>query len=412
MSGSGHYKAFSGYGIELEYMIVDKTTLAVRPISDFVLRDASGAIQNELEFEKTCWSNELVKHVIELKTNGPAVLSRDLIGLFHHDLQKINAVLSRENCCIMPTAMHPFFDPQHGVKLWEHDDASIYEAYNRIFDCRGHGWSNLQSMHINLPFYDDKEFESLHAAVRLVLPILPALAASSPIYESKISGFADSRLEFYRHNQKKIPAIAGHVIPEQAWSKAEYQDIIYKKILEQIKPHDKDGIMDVLWLNSRGAIARFDRNAIEIRVLDVQEAPRMDIAIAAVVTTLVKSLYDGEWVSLGEQKLLNEVPMHDIFVATLKTGSSTAIKDQAYLNVFGVDAGITALDLWRHIVKRLEKRYASLLAPYSEEIMVLTTQGNLSDRILRRLDGRYDQKAVAALYSTFCDCVQQNKIFS
>ncbi len=412
MSGSGHYKAFSGYGIELEYMIVDKTTLAVRPISDFVLRDESGAIQNELEFEKTCWSNELVKHVIELKTNGPAVLTRDLIGTFHSDLQKINTVLSRENCCIMPTAMHPFFDPQKGVKLWEHDDASIYEAYNRIFDCRGHGWSNLQSMHINLPFFDDQEFESLHAAVRLVLPILPALAASSPIFESKISGFADSRLEFYRHNQKKIPAIAGHVIPEQAWSKAQYHDVIYKKILEQIKPHDNDGILDVLWLNSRGAIARFDRNAIEIRVLDVQEAPRMDIAIAAVVTTLVKSLVDGEWIPLSEQKMLSEVPMHDIFVSTLKSGSGTVLKDQSYLKVFAATSGITAQDLWRQIISRLEERYPSLLSPFAEEIKVLVSLGNLSDRILRRLNGSYNQEAVAALYGSFCDCVQQNRIFS
>jgi carboxylate-amine ligase len=412
MSGSGRYKAFSGYGIELEYMIVDTTTLEVRPISDVILRDVNGAIQNELEFEKTCWSNELVKHVIELKTNGPAVLSRDLIGSFQSDLKKINAILSREHCCIMPTAMHPFFDPQKGVKLWEHDAAPIYEAYNRIFDCRGHGWSNLQSMHINLPFYDDQEFESLHAAVRVVLPILPALAASSPIYESKISGYADSRLEFYRHNQKKIPAIAGYVIPEQAWSKAQYHDVIYKKILEQIKPHDKDGILEVLWLNSRGAIARFDRNAIEIRVLDVQESPRMDIAIAAVVTTLVKSLVDEKWVSLDEQKMLSEIPMHDIFVSTLKSGSATVLSDKTYLKVFNAEAGITVKDLWRKIIIRLEEQYPCLIEPFAEEIRVLTTQGNLSDRILRQLKGTFQYDAVATIYNTLCKCAQQDKIFS
>lgn len=411
MSATGRYKAFSGYGIELEYMIVDSKTLVVRPISDFILRNEAGEIQNELEFPKTCWSNELVKHVIEIKTNGPLPLSRSLSDLFHADLRKINAKLKSQGSCILPTAMHPFFNPKDGVSLWEHDDASIYEAYNRIFDCRGHGWSNLQSMHINLPFYDDGEFETLHAAVRLVLPILPALAASSPIYESKLSGLKDSRLEFYRHNQKKVPAIAGHVIPEKAWSKAQYEEVIYKKIAEQIKPHDPDGILEVVWLNSRGAIARFDRNAIEIRVLDVQEAPRMDIAIATLVTTLCKSLVEGEWQTLDLQKNQEEVALHQIFLDALKNGSDALITDEGYLRIFGQSSQLSAANLWRQIVKKLRMNYGRMLAPFDEEIDVILNSGNLSDRITKRLNGSGDPDQMAVIYREMCVCVEQNRIF-
>ena len=36
----------------------------------------------------------------------------------------------------------------------------------------------------------------------------------------------------------------------------------------QIAPLDPDHVVQYEWLNSRGAIARFDRNAIEIRVID------------------------------------------------------------------------------------------------------------------------------------------------
>ena len=35
---------FEGYGIELEYMIVDRESLAVRPIADRVLEAAAGSI--------------------------------------------------------------------------------------------------------------------------------------------------------------------------------------------------------------------------------------------------------------------------------------------------------------------------------------------------------------------------------
>ena len=43
--------------------------------------------------------------------------------------------------------------------------------------------------------------------------------------------------------------------------------------------YDTKKILDHHFLNSRGAIARFDRNAIEIRLVDIQECPKADIAI-------------------------------------------------------------------------------------------------------------------------------------
>ena len=87
----------------------------------------------------------------------------------------------------MPTAMHPWMDPATETVLWD-DATDVYRTYDRIYGCRGHGWANLQSMHVNLPFADDSQFARLHAAIRLVLPLLPALAASSPIAEGSVDG--------------------------------------------------------------------------------------------------------------------------------------------------------------------------------------------------------------------------------
>ena len=44
------------------------------------------------------------------------------------------------------------------------------------------------------------------------------------------------------------------------------------------------------WVNSRGVILRFDRRAMEVRVLDLQECPKMDVAIAAYVRAVLASL--------------------------------------------------------------------------------------------------------------------------
>lgn len=71
-------------------------------------------------------------------------------------------------------------DPATESRFWPHGDAIVYRTYDRIFGCRSHGWANIQCMHLNLPFAGDEEFARLHAAARLLLPILPALAANSP----------------------------------------------------------------------------------------------------------------------------------------------------------------------------------------------------------------------------------------
>ena len=62
---------FEGFGIELEYMIVDAETFEVKPIADRLIEAESGSIENEIERGPFAWSNELARHVIEVKTNGP-----------------------------------------------------------------------------------------------------------------------------------------------------------------------------------------------------------------------------------------------------------------------------------------------------------------------------------------------------
>ena len=63
---------FEGFGIELEYVIVDSETLDVRPVADRVIEAEHGSVKSEIERGPMAWSNELARHVIEIKTNGPA----------------------------------------------------------------------------------------------------------------------------------------------------------------------------------------------------------------------------------------------------------------------------------------------------------------------------------------------------
>ena len=202
------YGLFEALGVELEYMIVDSGSLDVAAVADELLRAVAGSYVGEIDMGAVSWSNELVAHVVELKTSQPAAALAGLADSFAEHVRRINGLLGPFGARLMPGGMHPWMDPEREMRLWPHDSSEIYRAFDRIFGCRGHGWANLQSMHLNLPFDGDEEFGRLHAAIRMVLPILPALAASSPVVEGRLTGLMDTRLEVYRTNSRRVPSVA------------------------------------------------------------------------------------------------------------------------------------------------------------------------------------------------------------
>jgi gamma-glutamyl:cysteine ligase YbdK (ATP-grasp superfamily) len=400
---------FEGFGVELEYMIVNSKTLQVMPIADELLKEVTGIITSDFENGEIAWSNELVTHVIELKTNGPAKTLNGLSEFFFKDIKEINSLLQKFGAMLLPTACHPKMDPLTETKIWPHEYNEVYNLYNKIFDCRGHGWSNVQSTHINLPFANDNEFEKLHAAIRVLLPIIPALTASSPIIASKHTGYKDTRLEYYRTNQKKLPAIAGLVIPEQVFSQKEYQKKIFEVIKKQVGPYDKDNILDQYFLNSRGAIARFDRGAIEIRIIDIQECPAADLAILELIVLTLKMLISEKWKSIDELKEWKEDALSDIFLSVIKSADSTLVTNQNYISLFGeVNIVQTAIEIWKNIFDQVK---SGMSQNGSECLNNIFEHGCLSTRMLNFMDNNFSKVRIDKLYFELAKSLNQNKMF-
>jgi gamma-glutamyl:cysteine ligase YbdK (ATP-grasp superfamily) len=410
---------FEGYGVELEYMIVSRGDLSVSPKTDELLKLVNqGEIASDFENGPITWSNELTLHVVELKTSGPADALEPLPRLFRENVRTINRHLETLDAQLMPAAMHPWMDPQVEMKLWPHDYSPVYQTFNRVFDCSGHGWSNLQSVHLNLPFAGDAEFARLHAAIRLILPILPALAASSPILESQPSGFLDTRLDVYRHNARRIPSVSGRVIPEAVFDKKSYEEQILQKIYADIAPYDPEGVLQHEWLNARGAIARFERSAIEIRVIDVQECPHADLAICAAIVEVLRALVDEHWTPLGEQKAFSTDTLEQILTATTRDADEALITDAKYLRQFGYPLSghpdrtrVTAHDLWKYILESLGMFQSKLEAAWGEPLRVILGQGPLARRILRAVDGDYSRSRLTSVYGELCRCLAEGKVF-
>lgn len=405
------FHLFEAFGIEMEYMLVNSNTLRVLPMTDEVLRSESGEYFPEFENGEIAWSNELVLHVIELKTNGPASSLSLLAGKFQENISHINTILKNSGGKLLPGGIHPFMNPFTEARIWPHEYNEVYESYNRIFDCRGHGWSNLQSTHINLPFYDDEEFGMLHAAIRLLLPVIPAISASSPVIDGRFSGYRDTRLEMYRHNQKKVPSVAGKIIPERAFTKKDYEEKILHKIYTDIAEYDPGKILRNEWVNSRGAITRFDRNTIEIRVIDNQECPKADLAIAALIIEVLKAIIDERWVSLEKQMEWDEDRLAHLFLSTTKDAENALIDDAEYLQCFGInEKRLTAGDFWKHLVPAVMGKKD--FAEFHEPLSAIVNKGTLSTRILKSLDGNYNHENIVKVYGKLAECLEKGRMFS
>jgi gamma-glutamyl:cysteine ligase YbdK (ATP-grasp superfamily) len=242
------------------------------------------------------------------------------------------------------------------------------------------------------------------------LPLLPALTAASPFREGEVTGFLDSRIETYRTNQSRCPLITGDIIPEAIFSQQEYHEKILAPMFAQIRPLDPNGILQHEWLNSRGAIARFDRNAIEIRLLDVQECPRADLALSRLIIETIRYLVDHR----------------SSHLRAWAEASSTAARREQLFQVIrdGFDAPLvlpeiraafpstgncrTVGDFWRQIFALLPLTEFS--ARDVDTISTILAQGNLATRLLAFTGRRPGD--FANVIEQLGDCLAQNRLFT
>lgn len=403
------YSLFSVVGIEIEYMLVDKDNLNVQPKGDRVLRQlADGEQVNEVALDEIAISNELVMHVLELKNNGPASPNAPIAAHFQKTIDKLQPILEQENCMFLPSGAHPWMNPLRETERWPYGNHDIYQQFDKIFNCQGHGWSNLQSMHVNLPFANDHEFFQLHSAIRLLLPLLPALAASTPFLESKATGMQDSRLHFYGINQQKIPAISGQIIPEFIRSPLEYEQKVLQPMYQAIAPYDPDKILQFEWLNSRAAIPKFDYKAIEIRIIDSQECVNSDIAIARAIIAILK-----HWLSHSTYLLDNPCEtrhLKSIYDQTIVDGMAVEINDQALCRQWQLKKGVkNCRDVWSQLIETV-----SVALDYNSQRALehILSQGNLSERLLRVCGNKPSHDTLKQVYQQMGFCLQHNLGFS
>ena len=119
-------------GVDVEHMIVDASTLDVKPIAGRLLAETRGegpgpgrVVPGQVDRGPVTWSNGLVLHVIGLKTTAP---TPDFVGLathFQESVGEIDGMLRGMDARLMPGGMHPWMDPERELRLWPHEHCDV-----------------------------------------------------------------------------------------------------------------------------------------------------------------------------------------------------------------------------------------------------------------------------------------------
>lgn len=393
------FRTLERLGPEHEFSIVDEN-LRPQPIVDKIIKQLAGRIKNNVTLSNIIFGKELQAHVAEFKGAAPFASPSAFEETMYHGVIEILQILDRFGVQLLGLGMHPTLSLSE-AKVWSHRDRGIYAALDKVFGLRQHGWLNIQSFQLNLSYFNEAEAVRAYNILANILPYLPAISASSPIYDSKFGEYEDNRLYFYKVNQKEVPSITGEIVPEYIDSFKAYCDLTtqrYSRDLAEINA--PRCLVNKSWINSRGAVIRFERKAIEIRVMDEQECIKSDVALSCFIRALLRGLMKPKEEALPYHLLVKDLNI------IIKDGLDAKVRNPA---------ASTARGVCRYLHKIAEENSTSQEKNYLRVIKKRIENGNLSqivaEHVRRRLKKTNMKEAILDVYSRLIKSLRKNEIY-
>jgi glutathione synthase/RimK-type ligase-like ATP-grasp enzyme/gamma-glutamyl:cysteine ligase YbdK (ATP-grasp superfamily) len=408
-----HYRPFEVAGMELEYAVVDRDLNAVSLVEPG-LRALAGRPTSDVDLGSVAFSNEIADHVFEVKTPAPAASLVDTEEALVEGVQRFSALLRSEfGARLLPTGMHPWLDPKR-ARIWSRSNTRIYRTYERLFDVQTHGWMNVQAAHLNLPFGREAEAVAMYNAASLVIPYLPALAASSPMYQGELQEAVDNRLAWIMRHQARIPESQGLIVPERVESIADYRKRILGPMYDALDKLPGSGPLRHEFFNARGAVFKFSRKSMELRVLDTQECVKLDVAIAAYVRNALKGL--TRKVTEGKMLMPDHAVLVEDFRACIARGSAAMVRAPHFCGSSSRDddGKLPVREVLRSLLPAARRAARRDESDYLDLVERIIESGTLSERIREQLlphvhDEEEFTECARRIYIELADCLESNE---
>lgn len=406
-----HYRPFSVAGIELEYPVVDAELNVISKVEE-AFREIAGKSTSDVELGPVTFSNEIADHVFEIKTTLPTRSLAKSEEILVEGVRRFSDVLREKyGARLLPTGMHPWMDPRE-ASLWKRSGQRIYESYSRIFDVHTHGWLNVHATHLNLPMGRGHEAVAMYNATVLLIPYLPALAASSLIFDGELQDSVDSRMEWILRHQAAVPETQGEILPEYIGSLSDYRRRILQPMYDAVAGKPGGDVLQHDFLNARGAVLKQGRRALEVRVIDTQECIKLDIAIAVFARAVLR-FYTRRLLS-GRQDLPPRQILLSDFRHTIRRGSEALVVAPHFGDLLPRDGEgrASVRSVLSALADIAEKSVRSDEASYLPLVRQMIASGSLSERIRSVLEPHRDTNdftpTARRIYSELADCLVTN----
>ena len=142
--------------------------------------------------------------------------------------------------------------------------------------------------------------------------------------------------------------------------------------------------------------------------MDIQECPKADIAICALIIEVLKALVNKEFCSLQDQKLWTKEDLFLILNDAIKHAENSKIENVDYLKLFGLKAPATVNDVWKHLYDTVKPK---LHKSHHSAIELILKEGTLSTRLLNALGTNTLEKHIITVYRKMQDCLKTNTLF-
>ena len=126
-----------------------------------------------------------------------------------------------------------------------------------------------------------------------------------------------------------------------------------------------------------------------------------------------RALAEERWAPADAQRVMATAPLAGILLAAMADADAAPVADGAFLELMGLDVvaggGVTAGDVWRHLMARVE----SEIAPeHRRALNVILERGPLARRLRRALPGASARDDLRRVYNQLCDCLENGEMLT
>ena len=149
----------------------------------------------------------------------------------------------------------------------------------------------------------------------------------------------------------------------------------------------------------------FRSGAIEIRVIDTQECPEQDLAIAFFTTQLVAAIYNQEFLPRAQGRAITTEVLAKQFHTAVHSAQDAPLHPD-FAQVFGC-TGSKLSDLYAQLIDRLVPQNS----PFFAALKLIAEEGTLAQRLTRFSGETPHREVLLELYRTLCGCLSSGSPF-